>query len=604
MAWDSHRRGAGPRPGFLRHSKLRVDELELNRSQSLPAKIDSKMDTDNPLSPIEEEAASETSSAPLQVKLTLKFLDPVVKSVYNRAYSSSLSFVPTDQICRGLLRRIDHCSRELITRKDSGALTPTQCLRRGPKDLRFEMSFQIYRKGHHEVWAERAFKSYQKQPLTTTSAIDILRSTHRIIGVFLKYHDDHFQWVDQPSQEYFPDQPATFKPCLTGPLDLACIPRTRFIESTQTWEAVSGYTLQLTLESRNPSRHQPVIKRILKVDSMQTAPLNLGLGEDLLWRAYRAVEHVLDSKKDAFDIDHAECEELDGVSDCGCQHFDEGALKMDLRSVNNLGPTYENLSRDIQSRLRLFKHPTGQDCDEFLNTVRSRFVQLKNRTDEKLGMLNDFDFRIAELIGHGWHLKNPARFTIDSSQNYTRRSIEALLDRIRTSVGDVLRGHDVAIRMIAYKRGHLILDKALIARNHQSLPDDIAPEASEHEQKLFVAQLTVRIQEDIDMICKDTCSLEDIPNATLEPERPNRLRSVSSRPFTPRSKASQSSLYTLPGSPGLFTHPPVPPSVPSRSSSMRAFPLVPASYKDQEGRSSGASSAIHMEIDTHSQVSR
>ncbi|ROW11018.1 hypothetical protein VMCG_01215 [Cytospora schulzeri] len=605
MARDTCRHGDHPHPSTPRRSKSGVDELDFKRS-SFAARLDMKMDLETPLSPIEEEEPSENSIAPLQVKLTLRFLDPVVRSVFNRTYSSSQSFMPTDRLCRGLLRRIEHCSEELITRKDSGALDPTQCLLKGPKDLRFEISFQIYRRDYSGAWAERAIRSYQKQPLTSASAMDILRSTHNIIGIFLKRHDEHFRWIDEPSQEYFPEKPATFKPSLTGPLDLACVPRSRFIESTQRWEAVPGYTLEITLESRDASRRQPDIRRILKVDSTQTAPLNLSLAEDLSWQAYRAVEDVLDSRKHAFDMEHAGCEAVDGVPDCGCQHFVEDALKVELRSTNNLGPTYDHLCRNIQSRLRLFKHPTGQDCDEFVNLVRACFQKLRNRTDEKLNMLNDFDFRIAELIGHGWHVKNPARFIIDGKESYTRRSIEALLDRIRTGVGDVLRGHDVAIRMIAYKRGHLILDKALISRNHQESPDPIPFRAPEDEQKLFVAQLKARIQEDIDMICKDTCSLEDIPEVASESEHLPRLRTTRSHHFKPRPMASQGSLYTLPGSPGIFTEPPVPPCVPTRKSS-RVFPLVPGRYSEEERPSSittsARESAIGMDSDSNYRAS-
>lgn len=582
MPWNTCRHGDDPQPWSPRRSKSGVDELDFNRPNSLSARLEMKMELETPLSPIEEEGPSEPSIAPLQIKLTLRFFDPAVRSVFDRTYSSSQSLLPTDRLCRGLLRRIEHCSEELITRKDSGALTPTQCLLKGPKDLRFEINFQIYRKDHSGAWAERALKSYQKQPLNSASAMEVIRSAHNIIGVFLKRHDDHFRWLDEPVQEAFPEKPTTFKPSVTGPLDLACVPRSRFIESTQRWEAIPGYTLEITLESKDTSRPQPDIKRILKVDSTQTAPLNLSLAEDLSWQAYRAVENALDLRKHAFDMEHASCDAVDGVPDCGCQHFVQDALKVDLRSVNNLGPTYEHLDRDIQSRLRLFKHPTGQDCDEFVNKVRACFQELRDRTDEKLNMLNDFDLRIAEMIGHGWRIKNPARFIIDGKQSYTRRSIEALLDRIRTGVGDVLRGHDVAIRMIAYKRGHLILDKALIARNHQESPT-LASKSPEYEQLVFIAAIKERIQEDIDMICKDTCSLEDLPEFVSEHEQLLRLHTTRTHHFKPRSMASQGSLYTLPGSPGIFTEPPVPPCVPTRKSS-RVFPLVPGRYADEEER--------------------
>ena len=37
------------------------------------------------------------------------------------------------------------------------------------------------------------------------------------------------------------------------------------------------------------------------------------------------------------------------------------------------------------------------------------------------------------------------------------------MERIHTGIVDVLHGHDAAIHIAAYKRGHLILDKAMVA---------------------------------------------------------------------------------------------------------------------------------------------
>lgn len=599
MAWDAtdRIRVGGPQLQTLNLSKFVLDEPIFDLSNSFSSQQDANMTLGGLLSPIEEESGFAFDSAPLQVKVTVKFLDPVVKSLYyNRTYSSSSAFEPTDRICRGLLHRIEHCSNELITRNDPEALKAKP--RQAP---RFEINFQIRRDGFPGVWAERAFKSYQKQPVTSRLAKDILCSTHSIICVFLRHHDEHFRWTNDPSHEHPPDTPTTFKPSLTGAPDLSCVPRSRFIESMQTWEFVPGYTLELVFRSRNPSRRQSAITRNLKVNSKQTAPLNLGQGETLLWQAYRTLEDMLDSRRTAFEIEHADCDGFEGVVDCDCQHFDEDALSVELRIVNNLGPYYEHLHRDIQSRLQLFRHVCGNDCDDFVRGVHDSFDRLRDKVDAKLDALNDFDFRIAELIGHGWRIKNAARFTLDSKQRHSRRTIEALLDRIRTGVGDVLRGHDVAVRMIAHKRGHLVLDKALISRNHQQSPGPFAPATPEDEQALFVAHLKARIQADINLVCKDTCSLKDVPEES-SPEHSPRPRNPPSRPFTPRSTVSDglslpkvrqdpvqvshtTTSYTPPGSPGHFTHPPVPPCVPPRSSSMRIFPLVPAKYREREEHS-------------------
>lgn len=599
MAWDASDRirAGGPQRQTLNLSKFVFDEPIFDSSSSFSSQQDANMTLGGLLSPIEEESGFAFDNAPLQVKVNVRFLDPVVKSLhYNRIYSSSPAFEPTDRICRGLLHRIEHCSKELITRNDPEALNAE--LRQAP---RFEISFQLRRDEFPGIWAERVFKSYQKHPVTSTLAKDILCSTHHIVCVFLRHHDDHFKWTNDPSHEYSHDTPTTFKPSLTGAPDLSCVPRSRFIESTQTWEFVPGYTLELVFKSRNPSRRQALITRTLKVNSKQTAPLNLGQGETLLWQAYRTLEDTLESRRTAFEIEHADCDGFEGVVDCDCQHFDEDALCVDLRIVNNLGPYYEHLHRNIQSRLQLFRHVCGNDCDDFVRGVHGSFDQLRDKVDAKLDALNDFDFRIAELIGHGWRMNNPARFTLNSKQRRSRRTIEALLDRIRTGVGDVLRGHDVAVRMIAHKRGHLVLDKALISRNHQSSPGPFAPTTPEDEQALFVAHLKARIQADIDLVCKDTCSLKDVPEQPSHEHSP-RPRNPPSRPFTPRSAVSDglalpkvrrepvavdhtSPSYTPPGSPGHFTKPPVPPCVPPRSSSMRVFPLVPAKYRGREEHS-------------------
>lgn len=599
MAWDASDRirASGPQLQTLNLSKFVLDEPIFDSSNSFSSQPDANMTLGGLLSPIEEESGFAIDNAPLQVKVTVRFLDPVVKSLhYNRTYSSSPAFEPTDRICRGLLHRIDHCSKELITRNDPEALNAK--LRQAP---RFEITFQLRRDGFPGVWAERVFKSYQKHPVTSTLAKDILCSTHNIVCVFMRHHDEHFRWTNDPSHEYFSDTPTTFKPSHTGAPDLSCVPRSRFVESAQTWEFVPGYTLELVFKSRNPSRRQALIIRTLEVNSRQTAPLNLGQGETLLWQAYRTLEDMLDTRRTAFEIEHAGCDGFEGVVDCDCQHFDEDALCVELRIVNNLGPFYEHLHRDIQSRLQLFRHVCGNDCDEFVRGVHDSFDQLRDQVDAKLDALNDFDLRIAELIGHGWRIKNAARFTLDSKQRHTRRTIEALLDRIRTGVGDVLRGHDVAVRMIAHKRGHLVLDKALISRNHQSSPGPFAPATPEDEQALFVAHLRARIQADINLVCKDTCSLEDAPEE-LSPRHSPRPRNPPSRPFTPRSTVSDGLVlpkirqdpakvghsptsYTPPGSPGHFTQPPVPPCVPPRSSSMRVFPLVPAKYREREEHS-------------------
>lgn len=584
MAWDSPRRGADPLARTWGRQFIGVDELDFCKSVPL---VNTHDDDDSAkmgklLSPIDEEGYGVSYDAPLAVHLTVRFNDPPIKSVHSHSYYSSRSFRPTDRTCRGLVRRIDHCSEELITRKDSDALNNIQCLRKGPKLWRFEMTFKIAVKGHSGPWAERIFISYQKQALNSTSAKEVLNSAHSIVGLFLQRHDKGFHWREGPSEGYFSDSPETFRPDPHGAPNLGCIPRSPFVASAHNWDFVPGYTLKLVLRSNNSARAQSSITRAVRIDSAQTSPLNLGLGEDLLWQAYKCVQNVLDATKDRFDTLHANCDDYSGH----CQHHEKDALSLELKVANNLGPVYDHLQRSIQSKLCLFGHPEGHDCDDFADTVRQQFRTLRTQTDQKIEKLPDLDFRIAELIGEGWQQHNCAHFLVRNNHTLTRRNIEALLDRIRTSVCDVLKGHDVAIRMVAYKRGHLVLDKALVARDRHL--------GSSEVPSTVIDQLKERIQKDIDMICKDTYSLDDIPEVAplFMPIRP---QMVSSRPFTPRPA---NSYRTPPGSPASFrTRPPTPPGVPPRLSSSRIFPLVPTKYKDTpDAASVGSRSPISVKM--------
>lgn len=582
MAWDSPRRGADPLARACGRQFLGVDELDFNKPANLSITRNDNNDyvkMGKLLSPIDEEGYGMSyNNAPLAVHLTLRFNDPAIRSVHSHSYYSSRLFKTSDRICRGLVRRIDHCSQELITRKDSDALNNIQCLRKGPKPWRFEMTFKIAVKGHSGPWAERIFISYQKQALNHTSAEQVLRSAHSIVGQFLQRHDRGFRWTDGLSGSYFPDSPETFQPGPNSAPNLACVPRSAFVESTQDVEFVPGYTLKLVFRSNNTACAGSSITRTVRIESTQVSPLNLGLGEDLLWQAHRCIQDVLDSKKNSFDVLHADCDDFDGQ----CQHYQKDALTVELSVVNNLGPVFDHLQRSIQSDLCLFRHPDGEDCDKFINTVRRQFRLLRSKIDEKIEKLHDFDFRIAELTGDGWRQTNCARFIVNHNQTLTRGNVEALLDRIRTGVAVVLREHDVAVRMIAYKRGHLVLDKVLVARERHLTPSD--------PPLVLIDRLKERIQKDIDMICKDTCSLDDIPEAApLFASSPPQM--ASSRPFAPRSP---NSYQTPPGSPASFrTRPPTPPGIPRRVSSSRAFPLVPIRYKETtDAASTGSRSPI------------
>lgn len=528
MAWEAPRRGADPLARAWGRPFVGVDELDLHKPANLSTTRpdDHAADMGKLLSPIDEEDACGMSShAPLAVHLTVRFNDPAVRSVHTHSFYSSRSFCPTDRICRGLIRRIDHGSEELLTRKDPYALKTIQCLRQGPKPWRFEMTFKIAVHGHSGTWATRIFISYQKQPLNRISAQQVLRSAHSIVGLFLQRHDNGFHWREGPLDSYFPDIPGDSK--------LACIPVAA---------SVPGYTLKLVLRQSNTTR-------AVRMDSAQAAPLTLALGQDLMWQAYKCVEDELTHSKNNHDR----------------QHYEKDALRLELDVVNNLGPAHDDLRQRIHSELGL----SAQEVDVLADTIRHRFQMLTSQTDLEMEKLHDFDFSIAELIGDSWHEKNCARLVVNDHQTLMRRDVEALLDRIRTGLGDVLKEHNLAVRMVAHKRGHLVLDKVLVARDRH-LAGPIPPD----RLRVLIDQLKERIQKDVDMVCKDTCSLDDVAEVA---------------PLFVPSRPPMASYQTPPGSPASFRTRPSSP-LPSRMSSPRAFPLFPAKYKTPDTASIGSRS--------------
>ena len=549
MAWDATRHGSGRRPLLpgtrpsSRYSDLSLEE-KLSPTTPQPRPL---VKRNPPLRPV----------APLLVRVAIRFADPnLVSSSYGREYRSSATFDPTDRITQGLVRRIQHSTEELITRNDSTALDAIHGPNQQPRVPRYEVTFYVVR--HGATWAEQAFKSYQKQPLTTSAARDVILSSHRIVGLFLKRHDSGFRWAGSPFPEEDQHQPEMSKPGVGEPLSLACVPHSRFLEASQTFESTPGYAVEFTFTSRSRQRKQYEWRRTLKLKSTQNTPLTLALGEELLWTASKAVNDGLDARRKEFFEEHRECEWLDGV--VSCQHFDDDALDVQLRVTNHLGPDHSHLHRTIRTKLGLFRHPEGLDCQSFVRDVQARLVEARDGADRQIAGLADLDFRILRLQGKHWKVDNPARFRLGPSTSYSRRTIEAILARLRTGIADVLRGNDAAIHFSAYKRGHLVLDKAIIA-HATAAKDGDGHETPEEEQASFVSRLKARIQEDLDRITKDTCSLEGLP------EGPTPLQEDNNTP-------SQQLFANISGSPATRSPSPEP----------RIFALVPQKYSPRVSR--------------------
>ncbi|KAK1834798.1 hypothetical protein QBC39DRAFT_251575, partial [Podospora conica] len=456
--------------------------------------MDQRRDLPSPV--FEESPPSPPTTPALVVHVDIKFTDSDIHPRYSRSYGSSPAFAPTARIRNGLLRRIDRCSRELLTRKDSAALDMINDASLERKPLRFEMTFRITTRDGGD-WAQRTYRSYQKQPLTAADAKDIILASHRIVGIFLRKHDEGFLWMDgavRDTEEHGPETTTD----VSSP-SLLCVPSSRFLESSQSFEFVPGYTVEVTFRSRNTQRKVPLFAKTVKINSEQAAPLTVFASEDVLWRGLQAINQGLERRK----------QELDGhIRNCRsshCQHSDDKSLLVELRVTNNLGPVYSHVNRTVESKLLVFRDPDSRDCDEFLRDIETAMIDARHDTDTKVGGLNDFEFAILELRGSGWSTRRPATFSVGPSASFGRRTIQAALDRIQTGISDVLRGHDVAIHISSHKRGHLVLDKAMVARAKHGTKEPFS--SPEEEQAAFVSRLKLRIQRDIDMVFEDTCTI-------------------------------------------------------------------------------------------------
>ncbi|KAI1874583.1 hypothetical protein JX265_004791 [Neoarthrinium moseri] len=527
------------------------------------------------------------SHAGISVQLSLSFDSPL-DFCWNRCYNSSADFRPSEQLLRGLVRRIDHGSYELITRKDPNASTATRSEGR-PKPKRFEMTFQISQKG--SLWASRTYKSYQRAELSAEAIKEIILSSHRLIGLFLRRHDPGFVWKDGPIRDEILEAPELSPYRVGGIQPMNCVPRSRFLEESQTFEVIPGFSLELTLTSRS-QRCKPQWQKTIQIDSEQTTPLNLAVAEALFSNASYAMEAALRPRRKAIEERHRHrCGFISGI----CQHYEDDATEISLRVNNNLGPKFDHLHRTMYSKLVLISHPEAKETVDLVNSLERAMEDARDSADHTTNEINDLDFRIVELRGKGWHLDEPLVFTLGPSDSYSRRSVQAILDRVQSGVADTLRGNAATVRMTAAKRGHFILDKTLVARE---------PAAASHRWVIpsknkakVVSRLNRRIQQDIDMICKDTCSLDNLDEVAAEEGKSAFNPDMSSafdqsemdtselRPETPSSPAAQTPKH-MTGTPFTPTLSPSPWI--TRSNDHQDVPLSPdgSVFSDKSRRAS------------------
>ncbi|EGZ76996.1 hypothetical protein NEUTE2DRAFT_99340 [Neurospora tetrasperma FGSC 2509] len=466
------------------------------------------------LSPITEEQpavatlAETTNTGPLVVHVHIQFHDQDLRSVtHSQTYVSSPYFEPTGRICNGLLRRIEHCSEELITRTDPTALDMIKEGTHDRKPLRFELTYRVTRAGWMGGWAVRTYRSYQQRPLTAASAKEVIIASHQTVGMFFRRHDSDFRWLGGSVLDATPETADSSLDSEVGQMSLGAIPSPRFVEESQTFEFVPGYSIEVSLRHRNPRRLIPAFKRVVKVYSRQATPLTAEMGRDLLANAAEAINRSLGPRRQRLEIHAQQCTTMT------CQHRDSTALNIDVRILNGMGPAHNSLQRSIRSSLSLFHDSHGED---FVRDVEESLADVTQVIDAQVNQTNDFEFTICELKGVNWSVQVPAAFTVGASASHGRRDIQAVLDRIQTSIGDVLQGHNTAVRVNARKRGHLVFKEVI--QTHE-IPGRLKETFQSHEEEgsVLTSRLKERIQKDIDMIFKDTCSIDDI--ALEEEER-------------------------------------------------------------------------------------
>ncbi|KAH7035325.1 uncharacterized protein B0I36DRAFT_360713 [Microdochium trichocladiopsis] len=447
----------------------------------------------------------------LAVHVSLTFEEPLDFS-YSRIYEGSPAFRASDAVCQALLRRVDHCCQELITRKDPIALDRTNVGDGTGKPLRFEICTDIIRGS--ETWASRTYKSYQKQPLTGEAAREVTLSAHQIIGLFMRQHDDGFVWKDGPfreeplpAQETFPYRPGRVQP-------LTCVPRNLFLEKPQSFERIPGYSVQIEITSQNHLPKPREWQKTIEINSTQATPLDAALGEDLFFETSYAVEGILRTARKAFIQRHLSCTSSRRCARCR-PHEGDG-LELKITVTNNIGPRFEHLNRTIRSNLGGFLVDIDSDeTIDMLNSLGSACYTLRDELDQRINARTDIELTITELRGRGWTLDEPLHFTIGTEKSHCRRDTEAILDRVQTGLASVLRGNALKVRMTAHKRGHFIMDKTLVAREPfeaaagSPLSGQITkrPKPNDKSREQVVERLQKQINKDIDMVTLDTLTV-------------------------------------------------------------------------------------------------
>ena len=423
----------------------------------------------------------------LRVSVVARFEAPLDKNITN-SYEASPTFEATEEVCQALLRRIEHCSHELITRPDAQALNGLRFTDPRMKVARFHLSFRIDRRG--QPWAERFFTSFQDVALGIDAAHEVVLEADRIVCQFLRAHDAGFEWELPAIVKEDPLKQRTASHEIGAPQAIHCVP---------SYEGTPGYSIELSVRTccRGQSRDWHV-----KVDSYQLTPLTLPMGEKLMSQISAILRQAIKHREDRFDEIHQYCTSLE--STFGCQHFAEGAFDVVAKIQNNIGPDYPHLSTRFQSYRILLHQGTGtafvQDLEAQINTARDVSDNRINRTD-------DIVLAIQELRSKDWKVYHPLSVTLDASIMQCRITTERIIERVQSGLAHVLRGHGTVAALTIHKRGHLVLETTVCRGEDTDFYDLELFDSLNLKKRVLQKRIVQQLREDIAMVCKDTISL-------------------------------------------------------------------------------------------------
>ncbi|EGY22723.1 hypothetical protein VD0002_g962 [Verticillium dahliae] len=482
--------------------------------------------------------------AGLTIRALIKFGPPLLAN-YDNIYEACRDFIPSDNICQGLLRRLEHGCHDLITRRDSSALDPKS----GRKPLRFEAHFTITRAG--VPWTTVTYRSYQKLPLDRQAAVDVAWATDRIIGTFLRRHDRGFTW--QAPDRHSIDSRTTRPQSRHSASLFSLASQDRLVVAKQHEPFLPGYEVVLNFRSKCRSRQPVTWDRRFTIQSTQTTPLTPRLVEGFIWKLSKCIHDALDARKRDFDDSRATCDFLEEVQDS----FEDGAVFIDFKLHNCTRINNPDASRSVTSSFPLFQDSDAHDAREFAEQLNKSLTDLRDETDKALNSLDDLKLLIREISGRDHTIKNPFAVVLDSSVCYAPRTIDAALDRVQSGIAHVLYGKDVTLVMAATKRGHMVLEKTIVGRpaslNSLTSLHSLAEEP-QTEQEILLSSLKECIQRDIAMVILDTRSLSDMQ------ARPPNLRLIerSAPPSSTRPPAvfaqGSSGLSVPPAEAGIETN--------------------------------------------------